>query len=226
MAHQPGSSRIPLVVRVLVVPLLRVAWWSPTRWQRGERHTLAMQTTSDPSVRAREARAALAAFQAAERRAATGRSTLRRRLLHLPSMAAAALEAGELEAAAAYAQEMLAAGTGPGRPDAWHAGNLIHHGHVTLGRLALLAGDIDGAAQHLLRAGSTPGSPQLNSFGPELNLANQLLAHGRTDAVVDYLRLCRQFWKLGGDRPQRWIAEIHAGHHPTLDPTHSQTDSP
>jgi hypothetical protein len=121
MAHQPDSSRMPLVVRVLVVPLLWVAWWSPTRWQRGERHTLAMQTTSEPSVRAREARAALAAFQAAERRAATGRSTVRRRLLraaHLPSMAAAALEAGELEAAAAYAQEMLAAGTGPSRPDA------------------------------------------------------------------------------------------------------------
>jgi hypothetical protein len=201
----------------------------PDALAAGERHTLAMQTTSEPSVRAREARAALAAFQAAERRAATGRSTLRRRLLraaHLPSMAAAALEAGELEAAAAYAQEMLAAGTGPNRPDAWHAGDLIHHGHITLGRLALLAGDVDSAAQHLLRAGSTPGSPQLNSFGPELNLANQLLAHGRTDAVADYLRLCQQFWKLGGDRPERWIAEIHAGHHPTLDPTHTQADPP
>ena len=209
-----------MVARVLVVPLLKLAWWMPTRWQRGQRHTLAMQTTRDPGIRVWEARAALAAYQAAERRSATGHHTLRqqrRRAAHLPSMAAAALEAGELEAAATYAQEMLAAGMGPSHPQDWNAGNLIHHGHITLGRLALLAGDTDGAAQHLLRAGSTPGSPQLDSFGPDFSLANQLLAKGRTDTVEAYLRLCQQFWKLGGDRPQRWIAEIHAGHRRTLD---------
>jgi len=210
---------MPLVARVLVVPLLRLAWWMPTRWQRGERHTLAMQTTSDPSIRVREAHAAFAAFQAAERRSATGHPTRRRqrrRAAHLPSMAAAALEAGELDAAAAYAQQMLAAGMGPSRPEDWNAGNLIHHGHITLGRLALLAGDTDGAAQHLLRAGSTPGSPQLDSFGPDFDLANQLLAHGRTDTVEDYLRRCQQFWKLGGDKLERWITQIHTGHRPTL----------
>jgi hypothetical protein len=229
MAHQPGSSGMPLVARALVVPLLKLAWWIPTRWQQGEQHTLAMQTTSDPTVRAREARAALAAFQAAERRAASGRHTLRRQLLraaHLPSMAAAALEASDLDAAAAYAQQMLAAGMGPSRPDAWNAGNLLHHGHITLGRLALLGGDVDGAAEHLLRAGSTWGSPQLDSFGPDFNLADQLLARGRTDTVVDYLQRCQQVWKLGGDRLERWITEIHAGHRPTLDPFHGQTDSP
>jgi len=205
----------------LVVPLLKVAWWMPTRWQRGDRHALAMQATSDPSVRAREARAALAAYQAAERRSATGRHTLHRQLrraARLPSMAAAALEAGELEAAACYAQQMLAAGMGPSRPDAWQAGDLIHHGHITLGRLALLAGDVDGAAEHLLDAGSTWGSPQLDSFGPDFNLANQLLAHGRTDTVEGYLQRCQQFWKLGEDRLEQWITEIHAGHRPTMEP--------
>jgi hypothetical protein len=219
MAHQPGPSGMPLVARVLVIPLLRFAWWMPTRWQRGERHTLAMQTTSDPSIRAREAHAAFAAFQAAERRSATGHHTprrQRRRAAHLPSMATAALETGNLDAASAYAQQMLVAGTTATTFDDWNAGNLIHHGHITLGRLALLAGDTDGAAQHLLRAGSTPGSPQLDSFGPDFNLANQLLAHGRTDTVEDYLRLCQQFWKLGGDKLERWIAEIHTGHRPTL----------
>ncbi len=221
MADQLGPSGMPLLARVLVVPLLRVAWWLPTRWQRGERHALAMRTTSDPSIREREARAALAAFQAAERRSATGGHTLRqqrRRAAHLPSMAAAALEAGELDIAASYAQQMLAAGTGPSRPEDWNAGNLIHHGHITLGRLALLAGDTDGAAQHLLAAGSTPGSPQLDSFGPDFDLANQLLAKGRTDTVEDYLQRCQQFWKLGGDKLERWIAEIHTGHRPTMDP--------
>ena len=92
MAHHPGPSGMPLVARVLVVPLLRLAWWMPTRWQRGDRHALVMQATSDPSIRAREARAALAAYQAAERRSATGRHTLHRQLrraARLPSMAAA-----------------------------------------------------------------------------------------------------------------------------------------
>ncbi|HTE67325.1 MAG TPA: hypothetical protein VK942_00980 [Actinomycetes bacterium] len=113
---------------------------------------------------------------------------------------------------------MLAAGMGPSRPDAWQAGDLIHHGHITLGRLALLAGDVDGAAEHLLDAGSTWGSPQLDSFGPDFNLANQLLAHGQTDTVEGYLQRCQRFWKLGGDKLERWITEIHAGHRPTLEP--------
>jgi hypothetical protein len=160
MAHQPGPGGLPLLDRVLV-RLLRLAWRLPTRWQQAERHTVAMQTSSDPTLRVREARAALAAFQAAERH----HPSRRRREAHLPSMAAAALEAGELDAAAAYAQQMLAAGMGPRGQD-WNAGNLIHHGHITLGRLALLAGDTDGAAQHLLRAGSTPGSPQRTPSGP------------------------------------------------------------
>jgi hypothetical protein len=220
MADQLRPSGMPLLARVLVVPLLRVAWWLPTRWQRGERHALAMRTTSDPGIRVREARAALAAFQAAKRRSATGGHTprrQRRRAAHLPSMAAAALAAGELDAAASYAQQMLAAGTGPSHLEDWNAGNLIHHGHITLGRPALLAGAAS-YAQHLLAAGSTPRSPQLDSFGPDFDLANQLLAKGRTDTVEDYLQRCQQFWKLGGDKLERWIAEIHTGHRPTLDP--------
>jgi hypothetical protein len=220
MTPHPQPSGMPPLARVLVVPLLRLVWWLPTRWQRGERHTLAMQTSSDPGICLREAHAALAAFQAAER-SATGRDTprrQRRRTAHLPSMAAAALEAGELETAASYAQQMLAVGMGPSGPEDWNAGNLVHHGHITLGRLALLAGDTDRAAQHLLAAGSTPGSPQLDAFGPDFHLASQLLAHGRTDTVEDYLRRCQQFWKLGGDKLQRWITEIHAGHRPTLGP--------
>jgi hypothetical protein len=210
---------MPLLARALVVPLLRRGWWLPTRWQRGEQHTLAMHTSSDPSIREREARAALAAFQAAERRAANGRHTLRRRLrqqAHLPSIAAAALEAGDLEAAAVYAQQMLGGGMSPSGPGDWNAGNLIHHGHITLGRLALLAGDTDGAAQHLLAAGSTPGSPELDAFGPDLDLANQLLDHGRADVVEDYLRRCQRFWNLGGDKLQRWITQLQTGDRPNL----------
>jgi hypothetical protein len=82
----------------------------------------------------------------------------------------------------------------------------------------LLAGDTDGAAQHLLAAGSTWGSPQLDAFGPDLNLANQLLDHGQTSTVVDYLRSCQQFWKLGQDRLEQWITQLQAGHRPILSP--------
>jgi hypothetical protein len=220
MAHRPGPGGMPLLARVLVVPLPRLGWWLPTRWQRANGTPWPCTPAATQRPRA-GARAALAAFQAAERRAASGGHTLRRqrrRAAHLLSMAAAALEAGEPQAAAGYAQQMLAAGMGPSGPADWNAGNLLHHGHITVGRLALLAGDTDRAAQHLLAAGSTWGSPQLDAFGPDLDLANRLLAQGQTSTVVDYLRRCQRFWKLGEDRLEEWITHIQAGHRPTLSP--------
>jgi hypothetical protein len=128
----------------------------------------------------------------------------------------AALEAGESAKAAGLADEMLALGMGPVAPWNWNAGNLIHYGHLTLGRLALLAEDVDAAEEHLRLAGSTHGSPQLDSFGPDFRLANELLARGRTEVVLGYLDLCRRFWALGHDALDGWSAEIRAGRRPVL----------
>jgi hypothetical protein len=178
-----------------------------------------VQTARDPARRARHARAALAAFEAAERRRRRRPPSIwqqQRRAASLPDITMAALEAGELAKAAALADEMLAMGMGPVAPGNWNAGNLIHYGHATLGRLALKAGDVDAAEEHLRLAGSVHGSPQLDSFGPDFGLANELLARGRTEVVLEYLDLCRRFWKLGHEALDRWTAELRTGRRPVL----------
>jgi hypothetical protein len=218
--EDPTPSRLLRIVGVVAGPITMLGLLVPTPRGRARRHALAMHTAKDPARRARHARAALAAFEAAERHRWRRRhpSVLRqmRRAASLPDISMAALEAGELGKAAAYADEMLAMGMGPVAPWNGNAGNLIHHGHITLGRLALIAGDVDAAEEHLRRAGLTHGSPQLDSFGPDFRLANELLAQGRTEVVLEYLDLCRRFWKLGHDALDRWSAQIRAGRRPVL----------
>jgi hypothetical protein len=218
--QDPTPSRLVRVVDAVTGPIAMLALLVPTRRGRASRHALAMRTAKDPARRARQARAALAAFEAAERHRWRRRhpSVWRqmRRAASLPDITAAAVEAGELGKAAAYADEMLAMGMGPVAPWNWNAGNLIHHGHITLGRLALLAGEVDAAEEHLRLAGSTHGSPQLDSFGPDFRLANELLAMGRTEVVLEYLDLCRRFWKLGHGALDGWSAQIRAGRRPVL----------
>ena len=132
----------------------------------------------------------------------------------LDEIAEAALKAGDEVKARAYAEELLA--LSERLPRDWHYGNAVHDGNRILGHLALRAGDVEAAKAFLLKAGATPGSPQLNSFGPELTLASDLLAKGQRDAVIQYLRMCGSFWKDRGDALDRWIAEIHAGGTPEL----------
>ena len=59
------------------------------------------------------------------------------------------------------------------------------------------------------RAGKTPGSPQLNSFGPNMMLAEALLEAGRKETVIEYLKLCGKFWKRG--QVDKWIEVIKEG---------------
>lgn len=79
------------------------------------------------------------------------------------------------------------------------------------GRIALRRGDMAGADRFLLAAGETPGSPQLDSFGPNMMLAKELLEKGERDTVVAYLQSCAKFWTMGGEKLQGWIATIKAG---------------
>jgi len=217
--QDPTPSRLMRVVSVVTGPIAMLALLVPTRRGRAFRHALAMQTAKEPARRARQARAALAAFEAAERRRGRRHPSVwrqMRRAASLPDIAKAALEVGEYGKAAALADEMLAHGMGPVAPWDWNAGNLIHYGHVTLGRLALLAGEADAAEEHLRLAGLAHGSPQLDSFGPDFRLANELLARGRSEVVLEYLELCRRFWTLGHDVLDGWAAEIRAGGRPVL----------
>ena len=121
----------------------------------------------------------------------------------------AAYVVGDLEKARAYAEQMLV-----NIPDDWNGGNLLHFGNLVLGRIALADDDLEGAAQYLLAAGRTPGSPQLRSFGPDMALAKELLERGQTQTVVRYLQLCLDFWEMGQDELRNWITLIEAGREP------------
>jgi hypothetical protein len=89
-------------------------------------------------------------------------------------------------------------------PEDWNYGNAVHDGNVVLGRIALLDGNSELAIEHLQKAGQTPGSPQLNSFGPNMTLARDLLQNGDWDPVYDYLEQCKIFWKLERGKIDRW----------------------
>lgn len=124
------------------------------------------------------------------------------------------IEAGSAPAAEvrSHANEVLETAT-KYRND-WNYGNAIHKGNLALGRLALREGKIEAAEDFLLRAGRTTGSPQLDSFGPNMVLAKELLEKDRREKVLEYLALCGKFWKDDHGRLKTWSAAIQAGNQP------------
>ena len=133
----------------------------------------------------------------------------RERFYALVDLAKVAFEAGNLDKATAYAQELLQ--MAPQFPKDWNYGNAIYYGHFVLGRVALREGNTKEAASQLVAAGTTPGSPQLNSFGPNVTLAQDLLAQGQAQPVLEYLAECKSFWKLNRGKLDEWIGTIRAG---------------
>lgn len=106
-----------------------------------------------------------------------------------------ALERKDFQAAAEVAGSLInEAASTPEEDRDWNYGNLLHEGHIMLGAVRLVEGDLPAAEAELRAAGQTPGSPQLNSFGPDLSLAWELLRRGRDEAVLDYLHGIARFW--------------------------------
>lgn len=136
-------------------------------------------------------------------------STERGRDPLLQYLAKAALAANDLGKAKVYAEEMLSQDGSD-----WNSGNNIHHGHIILGLIALKSDKIEEAKEHLLKAGKTPGSPQLNSFGPNMTLAKELLQRHENEVVLEYFELCSKFWKLRRDRLDTWSAAVKEGKMP------------
>jgi len=99
-------------------------------------------------------------------------------------------------------------------PKDWNYGNAIHFGNMVLGQVALRKGDFQKAEMHLLKSGRTPGSPQLNSFGPNMSLAKELLEAERRGAVLEYFELCSKFWKNSRDRLEVWAILVQNGKMP------------
>jgi len=127
----------------------------------------------------------------------------------LGDVAKVAFDADDLVKAGQYASELLQ--DAPKYKKSWNYGNAIHTGNIILGRIALRRGDVPGADQYLLAAGATPGSPQLDSFGPNMSLAKELLEKGERDTVLAYLQSCTKFWQMGGTKLQGWIATVKGG---------------
>lgn len=129
----------------------------------------------------------------------------------LQHLAITALEAGAEAEARIYAERLLEIAARHAREG---YGNSLHYGHTILGRLALRSGDIQQAREHLLKAGETPGSPQLDSFGPGMILAKELLERGEREVVLQYFALCARFWKMGRRKLGRWSRQVRSGRIP------------
>ena len=114
------------------------------------------------------------------------------------------------------ANELLA--TAQAFSDSWNFGNAIHKGHLALGRVDLREGRVTQAHVHLLEAGRTPGSPQLDSFGPNMILAKELLERGETEIVLEYFQLCRKFWRMKFFVLRGWTADVRGGQIPDFGP--------
>ena len=150
------------------------------------------------------------------------------RFVELRQLADQAFDKSELERAADLASELLA--LADDFSDHWNYGDAIHHGHRLLGRVALENGDIATAKAELLASADTPGSPVLNSFGPNMILAKSLLEKGETECVITYLGRCETFWqlkKLAEKKPalqpmaemlKLWTEQIRRGEIPEFGP--------
>ena len=112
----------------------------------------------------------------------------------------ASLEAGlNFSTIKSIAETMLIKNTDS---NAWNYGNIIFDAHTLLGRLALREGKLNEAKKHLLASGHTPGSPQLNSFGPSFILARELAERGEYDTVISFLDLVAHFWANPDERAE------------------------
>jgi len=114
------------------------------------------------------------------------------RYFHIRDLAWEAFDQGDYPTAAALSQEYLL--LNDRRAKNWNTGNAIHEANQILGLIALEEQNIPKAKLHLRTAGNTPGSPQLDSFGPRMVLARELLRRGERDVVVEYLESVRRFW--------------------------------
>jgi hypothetical protein len=95
-----------------------------------------------------------------------------------------------------------------GHESKWDYGDIVHESHTALGRVALRQGDIAEAKRQLLEAGRTPGSPQLDAYGPDMTLASELLEKGERTVVLDYFVLCRRFWTDEAHLLDQWSQAV------------------
>jgi hypothetical protein len=134
----------------------------------------------------------------------------------LADLAKKAFNAGEIDKAGVYSKQLLQMARQ--YPKDWNYGNAIFYGNFVLGRIALQQGNVRQGGQYLLAAGATAGSPQLDSFGPNMTLAKELLEKGQSDVVLQYFALCKKFWEDGRDKLDEWSSAVRRGEIPDFGP--------
>jgi hypothetical protein len=121
-------------------------------------------------------------------------------------------EAGEIQEVKSSISEIK--GLLPNYEDNWNYGNAVHKMNIVAGRIALQEGKIEEAKMYLISAGKTKGSPQLNSFGPDMTLAKELLEKGEGEVVIQYFNLCSVFWKREFSSLNKWKEIVQKGEIP------------
>ena len=139
-------------------------------------------------------------------------STGENKFYALDGAAKESFNAGKIQDAENCANELLK--MAPNFQSNWNYGNAVQDGNLVLGRIAVNNGQIEDAKKYLLEAGKSPGSPQMNSFGPNMSLAKDLLEKGERDTVLQYFDLCRKFWKIDYGKLDEWSKEVKAGQIP------------
>lgn len=54
----------------------------------------------------------------------------------------------------------------------------------------------------------------MDSFGPNMTLAKDLLEKGEKKVVLDYFELCRKFWEARFSKLDAWKSDVEAGRMP------------
>jgi hypothetical protein len=140
--------------------------------------------------------------------------TPEKRFYVLGDAAKGSFAADKIADAEKYAQELL--GMLPNFKDSRDYGTAMYNANLVLGRVALRNGKVEEAKRYLIASGRSPVSPALAASGPNMSLANDLLAKGERQVVQDFLEQCRKIWLSNGGELDKWIEEVKAGKTPNF----------
>jgi hypothetical protein len=136
------------------------------------------------------------------------------RFYALGDAAKESFDEGKIDDARKFAQELLTAV--PHFKGNWNYGNALQDSHLVLGRIAVRENRIEEAKRHLYESAKSAGSPQMNTFGPDMSLAKDLVERGERQAVLDHFDRCRKFWKMHDGRLDKWAGQVQAGKIPNF----------
>ena len=127
------------------------------------------------------------------------------------------VDVGKLDDAERLANEQLALIAKIGRD--WNNGNAIHKAHSALGRVAIKRGDVAEGERQLALAATSKGSPQMDTYGPNMSLPRDLLATRQASAkaaVLAYFDHLPTFWTMDGGAIRVWRNDVENDREPNF----------